>query len=171
MIDLSNTKLSQALSTLPQKVDAIDPFVQKIRVGQYKPHVIRLVLDLKTNVVPRTSVVEPKENFAHRLILDIHHPDKAGKVELNARADAAANTDFEADVLDELVATLVQSGAKQKTEPAKLIWPHAPKPQLSSASQVKETNNSSATSSKRPGKAPQKSLAPRILIIAIVPLS
>lgn len=40
VIDLSNTKLSQALSALPQKVDAIDPFVQKIRVGQYKPHEI-----------------------------------------------------------------------------------------------------------------------------------
>ncbi|MBV6448158.1 N-acetylmuramoyl-L-alanine amidase [Nitrosomonas sp.] len=169
VVDLNNTQLSQALSALPQKVDAIDPFVQKIRVGQYKPHVIRLVFDLKANVVPRTSVLEPKENFAHRLILDIHHPDKAGKVELNARTDAAVNTDFEADVLDELVATLVQSGTKQKTEPAKLVWPHAPKPQLSSASQAKETNNSSATPSKKPGKAPQKSLAPRILIIAIDP--
>ena len=30
VIDLSRTKLSQALATLPQKVDAIDPFVQKL---------------------------------------------------------------------------------------------------------------------------------------------
>jgi N-acetylmuramoyl-L-alanine amidase len=172
VVDLNNTQLSQALSALPQKVNAIDPFVQKIRVGQYKPHVIRLVLDLKANVVPRTSVIEPKENFAHRLILDIYHPDKAGKVEQNARAGTSASADFEADVLDELVANLVQGGAKQKTEPAKLIWPHAPKPQLpqlSSANQAKPIGNSAATPNRKPGKAPQKSLAPRILIIAIDP--
>ncbi|MDE2388201.1 MAG: N-acetylmuramoyl-L-alanine amidase [Betaproteobacteria bacterium] len=169
VVDLNNTQISQALSALPQKVDAIDPFVQKIRVGQYKPHVIRLVFDLKASVVPRTSVIEPKENFAHRLVLDIHHPDKAGKAELNARAVTPASADFEADVLDELVATLAQSGAKQKTEPAKLIWPHAPKPQLSSANQAKQTGNASATPNRKPGKAPQKSLAPRILIIAIDP--
>lgn len=172
VVDLNNTQISQALAALPQKVDAIDPFVQKIRVGQYKPHVIRLVLDLKTNVVPRTSIVEPKENFAHRLILDIYHPDKAGKAELNARAGAAANPDFEADVLDDLVATLVQSSAKPKTEQAKLIWPHSPKPQLSSANQAKQINNTSVSSappSRKPGKAPQKNLAPRILVIAIDP--
>lgn len=172
VVDLNNTQISQALAALPQKVDAIDPFVQKIRVGQYKPHVIRLVLDLKTNVVPRTSVVEPKENFAHRLILDIYHPDKAGKAELNARAGAAANPDFEADVLDDLVATLVQSSAKPKNEQTKLIWPHSPKPQLSSANQAKQINNTSVSSappSRKPGKAPQKSLAPRMLVIAIDP--
>ncbi len=169
VVDLNNTRISQALSALPQKVDAIDPFVQKIRVGQYKPHVIRLVFDLKASVVPRTSVIEPKENFAHRLVLDIYHPDKAGKTELNTRASAAVNADFEADVLDELVATLVQSGAKSKAEPAKLVWPHAPKPQLSSENQAKQIGNSSATPSRKPGKAPQKSLAPRILIIAIDP--
>ncbi|MBS0424970.1 MAG: N-acetylmuramoyl-L-alanine amidase [Proteobacteria bacterium] len=172
VVDLNNTQISQALSALPQKIDAIDPFVQKIRVGQYRPHVIRLVLDLKTSVVPRTSVVEPKENFAHRLILDIYHPDKAGKAELNARAGTAGTTkgsDFEVDVLDDLVATLVQSSAKPKTEQAKLIWPHSPKPQLGSASQAKQISNSSATPSRKPGKAPQKSLAPRILIIAIDP--
>lgn len=166
VIDLSNTKLSQALSALPQKVDAIDPFVQKIRVGQYKPHVIRLVFDLKANVVPRTFVIEPKENFAHRLILDIHHPDKTGKADQTARSGSAASTDFEADVLDELVATLVQGGAKQpKTSPqAPLVWPHAPKPQLN---QAKQNNNSPASSPTAQNRKPSK--APRIIIVAIDP--
>lgn len=166
IIDLSNTKLSQALSALPQKVDAIDPFVQKIRVGQYKPHVIRLVFDLKANVVPRTFVIEPKENFAHRLILDIHHPDKAGKAELNARGSTAPSKDFEADVLDELVATLVQGGAKQPqtSPPARLVWPHAPKPQLN---QAKQSNNPPASSPAAQNRKPSK--APRIIIVAIDP--
>jgi len=94
VVDLSHTKLSPALTSLPQKIDAIDPLVQKIRVGQFKPHVIRLVLDLKSNVVPRAFVIAPKENLAHRLVLDIYHPDKTGKADLNVRIDPAAIADF-----------------------------------------------------------------------------
>ena len=164
VIDLSNTKLSQALSKLPQKIDAIDPFVRKIRVGQYKPHVIRLVLELKANVAPRASVIEPKENFAHRLMLDIYHPDKTGKAEPNARAGAAVSADLGTDVLDELVATLAHGGAKQKTEPAKLVWPHAPKPQLNNQTdQAKLASTPSAIQNRKVSKAP------RIVIVAIDP--
>lgn len=167
VIDLSHTKLSQALTTLPQKVDAIDPFVQKIRVGQFKPHVIRLVFDLKSNVVPRTFVIEPKDNFSHRLMLDIYHPDKATKANLNARIDPAVTAGFETDVLDELVATLVQDGSgKQKTIQTPLIRPHSPKPQLN---QTKQPSSLQAAQARKPSTAPQKSLAPRIIIVAIDP--
>ena len=166
IIDLSRTKLSQALATLPQKVDAIDPFVQKIRVGQFTPHVIRLVFDLKSNVVPRTFVIEPKENFAHRLVLDIYHPDKATKADLNARINPAATADFENDVLDELVATLVQNSNKQKTNQMPLIRPHSSKPQLNPA---KKPDSFQAAKNRKPSTTPQKSLVPRIIIVAIDP--
>lgn len=166
VIDLSHTKLSQALASLPQKVDAIDPFVQKIRVGQFTPHVIRLVFDLKSNVVPRTFVIEPKENFAHRLVLDIYHPDKATNADLNARGNPAATADFENDVLDELVATLVQNGSQKKTNPIQLIRPHSPKPQLN---QAKQPGSFQAAQNRKPSATPQKSLVPRIIIVAIDP--
>jgi N-acetylmuramoyl-L-alanine amidase len=168
VIDLSHTRLSPALSTLPQKVDAIDPFVQKIRVGQFKPHVIRLVFDLKANVVPRTFVIEPKDNFAHRLILDIYHPDKAAKVDLNARIDpiSSVGTGFETDLLDELVATLIQDGNKQTADQAQLIRPHPPKSQLN---QARQPSGFQAAQNRKPGTAPQKSMVPRIIIVAIDP--
>lgn len=166
VIDLSHTKLSQALTSLPQKVDAIDPFVQKIRVGQFTPHVIRLVFDLKSNVVPRTFVIEPKDNFAHRLILDIYHPDKAANADLNARIDPAVTADFETDVLDELVATLAQDGKKQKTNQTPLIRPHSPKPQLY---QSKQPSSLQAAQARKPSTTRQKSLVPRIIIVAIDP--
>lgn len=167
VIDLSNTKLSPALATLPQKVDAIDPFVQKIRVGQFKPHVIRLVFDLKANVVPRTFVIEPKDNFAHRLILDIYHPDKAAKADFNTRINpAAATADSEINVLDELVATLAQDSNKQKTNPTQPIRPHSPKPQLN---QARQSSSFQAAQNRKPSTAPQKSLVPRIIVVAIDP--
>lgn len=166
VVDLRHTKLSPALTSLPQKIDAIDPLVQKIRVGQFTPHVIRLVLDVKSNVVPRAFVIAPKENIAHRLVLDIYHPNKAGKADLNVRVDPAAIADFETDVLDELVATLVQDSNKQKTNPTPLIRPHSPKPQLN---QIKQPDSFPAAQNRKPSTTPQKSLAPRIIIVAIDP--
>lgn len=168
VIDLNQTKITPALAALPDKVDAIDPFVQRIRVGQFKPDVIRLVFDLKSNVVPRAFVMEPRENFAHRLILDIYHPDKAGKTPVPPRPIENDNTalDFETDVLDELVATLVQSGTQKKENPVQLIFPHGPKPQLSTAlAPAKQSGSIAAAQNRKPVKVK----VPRILIVAIDP--
>ncbi|WP_297324127.1 N-acetylmuramoyl-L-alanine amidase [Nitrosomonas sp.] len=160
IVDLSNIKPSPALATLPQKVNAIDPLVEKVRIGQFKPDVIRLVFDLKANVVPRTFVVAPKENYAHRLILDIYHPDKAAKTDLNANFDAGMDADSTADILDELVATLIQSGKQPKANHAQHSRP-LPKPQISQSKQP--AAGSQAAKSRKPV------MVPRMIIVAIDP--
>ena len=165
IVDLSNTKLSPVLAALPEKVDAIDPFVQKVRIGQFKPDVIRLVFDLKANVVPRTFVVAPKDNFAHRLILDIYHPDKATKTDLNTNIDPGISADLETDILDELVATLIQDSNPQKANRAQHNRPH-PKPQINPANQVtqvKQPTSFQAAKSRKPV------MVPRAIIVAIDP--
>ncbi|MBX3616963.1 N-acetylmuramoyl-L-alanine amidase [Nitrosomonas sp.] len=166
VIDLNQTGITPALAALPDKVDAIDPFVQKIRIGQFKPDVIRLVFDLKSNVVPRAFVVKPKDNFAHRLILDIYHPDKAGKIAAPLRVNDNAALDFETDVLDELVASLIHSGTEKKENPVQLIFPHGPKPQLTTALTPTQQSGSVAAA---PNRKPAKVKVPRILIVAIDP--
>ncbi|PXW89866.1 N-acetylmuramoyl-L-alanine amidase [Nitrosomonas sp. Nm84] len=161
IVDLSNIKPSPALATLPQKVNAIDPLVEKVRIGQFKPDVIRLVFDLKANVVPRTFVVAPKENYAHRLILDIYHPDKAAKTDSNANFEAGLGADSTADMLDELVATLIQGGKRPK---ASHTQPSRPLPKPQQASQSKQpTAGSQAAKNRKP------MMVPRIIIVAIDP--
>lgn len=165
IVDLGNTKLSPVLATLPEKVDAIDPFVQKVRIGQFKPDVIRLVFDLKANVVPRTFVIAPKDNFAHRLVLDIYHPDKATRTDLNANTNPGSGTDHATDILDELVATLIQDGKQQKTNPIQHNRPH-PKPQINptnQVTQVKQPTSIQAAKSRKPV------MVPRVIIVAIDP--
>ena len=161
VIDLSNTQISPALATLPQKVDAIDPFVQKVRIGQFKPHVIRLVFDLKTNVVPRAFVIEPKDNFEHRLVLDIYHPDKAARMDLNANTNVDIAADLETDILDELIATLVLDHNRQKTNHAQHHHQHQPKQPIH---QSKQPNSFQAAQNRKP-----KPMIPRIITIAIDP--
>lgn len=159
IVDLNNIKLSPALAALPQKVDAIDPLVQKIRIGQFKPDVIRLVFDLKANVVPRTFVVAPKDNVGHRLVLDIYHPDKAAKADLNVKPDARMDADFETDILDELVATLILDSSHSKALHTPLNRP-SPKPQ---ANQSKQSTNPPTAHNRKPIAAPRK------IIVAIDP--
>lgn len=170
IMDLRNVKLTPTLNALPQKVDAIDPFVQKVRIGQFKSDVIRLVFDLKANVVPKTFVVAPNNNMQHRLVLDIYHPDKAGKIQDNTRIDNMAGTDHDADVLEDLVTSLSQPMRQAKVQAAapspQTHQPPRPKPQASPAKQSGNTNTTDTAGSKNPErKAATK--VPRMLIVAI----
>jgi len=112
VVDLTNIPLNNAIKSLPEKISPADPHIERIRYGRFQPHVIRVVLDLKANVVPRTSTVEPKNGHGHQLILDIYHPDKAVVVENDHRhhrkaPPAVREAVNEADALDHLVATLI----------------------------------------------------------------
>lgn len=48
------------------------PFLRQVRVGNPKPGVLRIVLDLKQPIKPRTFVLEPNEIYGHRLVVDLY---------------------------------------------------------------------------------------------------
>jgi len=72
VLDLENIELSSALSQLSAKVGADDPYIKVVRVARFKPGVVRLVFDLKTEVKPAIFSVKPVGEYAHRLVLDIY---------------------------------------------------------------------------------------------------
>jgi len=72
VIDLEDVKLNAVLSDLVSKVGNNDPYINSLRVGRFKPGVIRLVLDLKTQVKPQLFSLKPVGNYAHRLVLDVY---------------------------------------------------------------------------------------------------
>lgn len=76
VLDLENIEPSDALRELSSKVGESDPYIKSVRVGVNRPNVIRVVLDLKTEVKPQVFAVTPAGGFAHRLMLDIY-PVKA----------------------------------------------------------------------------------------------
>lgn len=71
VLDLENVELGEALKTLAAKVGANDPYIKSVRVGINRPGVVRVVLDLKTEVLPQVFAVAPVGEFGHRLMLDI----------------------------------------------------------------------------------------------------
>jgi N-acetylmuramoyl-L-alanine amidase len=72
VLDLENVALDATLSGLAEKIGASDPYVKSVRVGQFKPGVVRLVFDLKSEVKPQAFALAPVAGYGHRLALDIY---------------------------------------------------------------------------------------------------
>ena len=72
VIDVDGLELSPALRELVGKVQADDPFIAGVRVGQYQPRVVRLVLDLKQPTKPQLFALKPVAAYQHRLVFDLY---------------------------------------------------------------------------------------------------
>jgi N-acetylmuramoyl-L-alanine amidase len=72
VLDLENVESSTALDVLSAKISPDDPYVNGVRIGRFKPGVIRLVLDLKAQVKPQVFTLKPVGDYGHRLVLDVY---------------------------------------------------------------------------------------------------
>jgi N-acetylmuramoyl-L-alanine amidase len=72
VIDLEDVVLDNALEELTRKIGDNDPYIQSIRVGRFKPGVVRLVLDLKSEIKPQLFSLKPVGEYGHRLVLDVY---------------------------------------------------------------------------------------------------
>ncbi|SPB15746.1 N-acetylmuramoyl-L-alanine amidase [Caballeronia novacaledonica] len=72
VVDLSGIDLDQALRDLVSKITPNDPQIQAVRVGQYQPHVVRMVFDLKGSVKPQVFNLGPIGSYKYRLVFDLY---------------------------------------------------------------------------------------------------
>jgi len=72
VLDLETSEISPALVELNAKVAPEDPYIQGLRVARNRPGVVRLVLDLKSDVKPQIFNLPPIADYGHRLVLDIY---------------------------------------------------------------------------------------------------
>lgn len=72
VIDLDDVELNDALRQLTGKIGNDDPYIKSVRVGRFKPGVVRLVLDLKEQVKPQLFDLEPVAEYGYRLVLDVY---------------------------------------------------------------------------------------------------
>ena len=97
-VDIEGLSLSPALRELVGKVQATDPNIAGIRVGQFSPDVVRLVIDLKRPIQPQVFSLAPVGQYQHRLVLDLYASDPPDPLEqlieelAQARGVAAAAT-------------------------------------------------------------------------------
>ena len=121
-VDIEGLELNAALRELVGKVQASDPNIAGIRVGQFNASTVRLVIDLKRPIAPQVFTLQPVAAYAHRLVLDLYPSVAADPLEqliqerVSAKAAPTASPLPPAaqmnDPLGELMARQSQAGAK-----------------------------------------------------------
>ena len=72
VIDIDGLELSPQIKELVRKVRADDPYIAGVRVGQNRPKVVRLVIDLKQTIKPQVFGLAPVAAYQHRLVFDLY---------------------------------------------------------------------------------------------------
>jgi N-acetylmuramoyl-L-alanine amidase len=72
VLDLEGVDFPSVQQAFAGKVSESDPYIGNLRVGRFKPGVVRVVLDLKTEVKPQIFTLAPIGDYGHRLVLDIY---------------------------------------------------------------------------------------------------
>jgi N-acetylmuramoyl-L-alanine amidase len=71
-LDIENIDLNIALKTLTEKILSSDPYIKQVRVANFQPNVVRIVIDLKGEIKPNIFALAPAGDYKHRLVLDIY---------------------------------------------------------------------------------------------------
>jgi N-acetylmuramoyl-L-alanine amidase len=72
VLDLEDVALEPTINELASKVGAGDPYIKSVRIARNKPNVVRVVLDLRAEVLPQIFLLKPVGEYGHRLVLDIY---------------------------------------------------------------------------------------------------
>jgi N-acetylmuramoyl-L-alanine amidase len=97
-VDIQGLRLQPALRELVNTLKPDDPNIARVRVGQFTPDTVRLVLDLKQAVKPQVFTLSPVAAYQHRLVLDLYPaiaPDPMAQLinqRLQALEDQVAQT-------------------------------------------------------------------------------
>ena len=72
VLDLEDVELGATLKTLSDKILSSDPYIKQVRAAQFKPGVVRVVIDLKAEIRPAIFSLPPAGEYKNRLVLDIY---------------------------------------------------------------------------------------------------
>ena len=185
-VDIEGIVLNPALRELVAKVRADDPNIAGVRVGQFSPTVVRLVIDLKLPIRPQVFALTPVAAYQHRLVLDLYPEkqqdpletliaqrlqDSAATATATATATAlpasapAAPTRTPTDPLGELIAQQTQKTTPGGTPTAAQGATKNVAPRVDSAA----IGGPNASSDLAKGTSASPSITDRLIIIALDP--
>ncbi len=151
VIDIEGLALTERIKRLIADVKPDDPYISAMRIGQFKPGVVRLVMDLKTDVKPEVFLLKPFANYQYRLVFDIYpvHPKDeigailAGSQDGNLPTDSLSSSASE-DPLADVLAGLANPDAP-KTRPALSATKGKDEKETKKPAAAKETQTPSKT--------------------------
>jgi N-acetylmuramoyl-L-alanine amidase len=141
VIDIDGLELSPALRGLVGKIRSDDPFIAGVRVGQYQPRVVRLVIDLKQATAPQQFALAPVAAYQHRLLFDLYPTEARDPLlalirekESSERAAAQAVQDALGEFIGKVEVDKPPADAAHKPPPPAVLPPQLPAPPVAAAS-------------------------------------
>ncbi len=126
VMDMENISLSEVLKNLPTKTESQDLLVSALRVGNFNSRTVRLVMELKTDVKHKTFVLDPIDQFKHRLVLDLY-PSKRSLTKLQEQDPLIALLQKKPELVTHTRKT-VPNPATKATAPQAVLTAINPKP-------------------------------------------
>ncbi|MFU0841540.1 MAG: N-acetylmuramoyl-L-alanine amidase [Burkholderia sp.] len=154
VVDINGLTLTPQLRKQIEAVKPDDPYIASIRIGQFNPETLRLVMDLKTEVKPEVFQLKPFANYKYRLVFDIYPAkpvDDISKI-LNGQEEGSD------DPLGALLA-----GLDKKDEGKEAAAPQKKETPSAEPSEPKET--ASASSTRRRGRSGGSSGSRQLLVV------
>ena len=152
VIDIEGLELTERIKKQIAAVNPDDPYIAAMRIGQFKPGILRLVMDLKTDVKPEVFLLKPFANYQYRLVFDIYpaHPtDAVSRILAGLETDETSeNTASDSDPLASILADLA-----------------AGKPAASGSSNKKDSSVTAAKKTSKPTEQPGRKRDKRIIIV------
>ena len=117
VVDIENLELTARLQKMISNVSPNDPFIQAVRIGQYSPNIVRLVMDLKTEVRPEVFSLKPIANYKYRLIFDVYPVGKSASTDADPLASVIAGLDNKSKPGDPLGELIAKNDKDANTQP------------------------------------------------------
>jgi len=123
VLDLEDVTLTPEIKKLPGKISSDNLYIRALRIGRFKPEILRLVLDLKSEVKPQAFVLKPVGDYGHRLVLDIYpaSPPDPLMALLNEGAVKSAQANAYEHIKSDRTSRTTAAGNKKSDSTVRLI--------------------------------------------------
>jgi len=177
VLDLQNVELNSVLKTLTDKISSSDPYIKQVRVANFKPGVVRLVVDLKAEIKPQIFALPPAGEYKYRLVLDIY-PAQDPLMAMLEQRDKPSTGSPESTPAHEQQATPailseppLPQATTEPTKPAELVKPPEAVKPAEQAKPIEQANPAEPAAVAEPSLAAQLPPAPVFTPIPVKPLN
>lgn len=162
VVDIEGLTLTPKLQKMISDVSPNDPYIRSVRIGQFSPTVVRLVMDLKSEVRPEVFSLKPVAKYKYRLIFDIYPAQTDDPI-----ASVIAGLNNKEQTKDPLGDLIAQNKAQASTPKPTSGQAKAPDEDKKTTPKAQTTQPKASTTAKKSAPSKEVSKAKRDIVIVV----